>query len=779
MLNSISRKKGGAATSKGAGFRARCPRRVRPALDVLEGRMVLSFVGSESLVNPPDPGVQFDAVGASSANGTSVAVWVSQFSATDHDIYAQRYDTTGAKVGPVIPIETSGTDAIAPTVAMDANGNFVVAWENFYSTSGNADIMARYYSATGVDQTGPLTVAGSSKTEFNPDVAASNGSFVVSYTLNFSSTDQDVRAHRYTVSGGTVTDAGDFGVATTGAEDETSSSVAMAPDGSFDVAYQSTFNGNGADHDILISRFSPTGAVLASATIVQNSSLDEQSPDVAMDNAGNAVVAYQKASFATGYTEVKARRVSNAGVVGPEIAISSSPTGQKMDPSVALAPTGGAFVVAYESLDPKPPVAIEVAEVSATDQVLTKLGPVTGASPSVSIDGFNRYMVAYTKAVDSSNVDAFTRRALLTSFDNSEAPIVAPGTTSQFGTATASSANGTSVVVWVNGTAVFNHDILAQRYDKFGAPVGHVIQVDAGAADSSEPTVAMDANGNFVVAWVDGRASGNQGDVRVRAFDATGNARTGALTVAGSPKSEYDPDVAASNGSFVVSYTMDYSSTDQDVRAHRYTVTTHGVVGDAGDFAVATSGQYEYAASVAMAPDGSFAIAYDAYSPSTGDDILLNRYSPTGAAIASGVVVAGSANTEQSPDIAMDNAGNAVIAYRESGPLNFDFDIRARRVSSTGVVGGEINVRSTSRDEDAPSVALAPTGGQFVVSYEADGQAELAEVSATDSVKAILGPVEGREAKISIDGLGRYTVSYEKFDAAGQLHIFRRRDFLS
>ena len=289
----------------------------------------------------------------------------------------------------------------------------------------------------------------------------------------------------------------------------------------------------------------------------------------------------------------------------------------------------------------------------------------------------------------------------------------------------------------------------------------------------------MDADGNFVVAWVDGRASGLQGDVRVRAFNASGTPRTDALTVANSPKSEYDPDVAASNGSFVVSYTMDYSDTDWDVYAHRYTVAPHGEVSDAGSFPVATSGSYEYGASVAMAPDGSFAIAYNFVTPSNLGDVLLNRYSPSGVSIAPGVVVAGTADGESSPDIAMDSAGNAVIAYRKYDPNTHEFDIKARRMSSSGAVGGEINVRSTSRDEDGPSVALAPTGGQFVVAYFVNGQTELAEVSATDSVKAILGPVDGAEAVVSVDGLGRYTVTYQKFDAAGHLHIFRRRDFLS
>src|SRR5262249_51345743 len=161
------------------------------------------------------------------------------------------------------------------------------------------------------------------------------------------------------------------------------------------------------------------------------------------------------------------------------------------------------------------------------------------------------------------------------------------------------------------------------------------------------------------------------------------------------------------------------SDTDQDVRAHRYTVS-QGQVTDAGDFAVAASGTVEDSSSVAMAPNGSFSIAYQFLSPVTSNDIRLNRYSSSGAMIASGVIVANGPEAEQHPDIAIDNAGNAVVAYQKF--IGGDFDIKARRVSSHGVVGAEINIRNTSRDEEGPSVALAPKGGQFVVAYFVNGQ---------------------------------------------------------
>jgi hypothetical protein len=757
--------------------RARRPRRLRPALDALEGRMLLSFFGSEAPVNPPTGSNNFGVANASSPNGTSVAVWVKEFTPTDHDIFAQLYDKSGAKVGPEIVVDASVNDSLDPSVAMDSQGNFVVTWRDFFSATGNSAVLARYFNASGVSTTGAFTVANFNAPELSPDVAASNGSFVVTYTLDFSPTDQDVRAHRYTVSGGVVTDAGDFAVADTSAANESFARVAMAPNGSFDIAYQSALIGR--DSDILLNRFSPSGAAIGPAVIVQNSALNEISPDVAIDNAGNAVVVYQKSRlFDSNSFDVKARRVFSNGLVGQEIDISSNPTVSQTAPSVALAPTGGKFVVSYDIFGLQPIPEIAVAEVSATDQLLETLGPVSGSGSSVSIDNFNRYLVTYTK-VDGTFTDTFSRRGLLPSFAGSEAVVNALDNHEQFSAANASSANGTSVVVWVSGTAVFNHDILAQRFGKNGEKVGPVIPVDVSAADSTEPAVAMDANGNFVVAWTDGRGSGKQGDVRVRYFNAAGSPLTPALTVAATPLSEHNPAVALSAGSFVVSYTRDISPTHTDVRAHRF-IISHSGVSDAGDFAVANAPVLQDSSSIAMAPDGSFDIAYAFTTSGVGGDLRLNRYSASGKVLASGVIVASSASgAGELPDIAMDLAGNAVIAYEKIDPITGHFDIKARRVSKSGVVGGEIDVRSTSRDEQAPSVALAPTGGQFVVASFVDGQSEVTEVSATDQVKAVLGPVDGSQATVSIDGLGRYLVTYHKQGPNGHLDIFSRRDFLS
>ena len=70
--------------------------RRRPALETLEGRALLSLLGSESRVSlNPQATDNIQSDNASSSNGTSVAVWVNEYSQSDDDIWAQRFDRNG------------------------------------------------------------------------------------------------------------------------------------------------------------------------------------------------------------------------------------------------------------------------------------------------------------------------------------------------------------------------------------------------------------------------------------------------------------------------------------------------------------------------------------------------------------------------------------------------------------------------------------------------------------------------------------------------------------
>src|SRR3954454_7988309 len=242
-MHSSHRRTSGTVAAKPVGSRARRPRRSRPGLEALEGRQLMSL-GSEFLVNTKVDGTQFQTDNASSANGMSVAVWVDSFSGTDHDIHAQLYGATGQRVGSEIVVTASALDDREPAVAMDAQGNFVVAWTT-KTTSTNADVLARRFSNTGVALGNAFPVASDPQGEHDPDVAMdAKGNFAVSWTFDSSPTDQDIYVSRFGSNGALLQK--DLPIATTNLVED-SSSIAMSPDGRFDVAYRSLTNGTNSD----------------------------------------------------------------------------------------------------------------------------------------------------------------------------------------------------------------------------------------------------------------------------------------------------------------------------------------------------------------------------------------------------------------------------------------------------------------------------------------------------------------------------------------------------
>jgi hypothetical protein len=377
----------------------------RPRLERLESRCVLSFIGSEHLIsNQANDNFQSDNASNPGGGGQSVAVWINTFSSTDHDVWAQRFDKYDNPVGPQISVDFSGADSFDPHVSMGSNGFFVVSWTNF--TSSGRNVVFRLFNSAGNPVTGVNSVTTSNADDFS-DVAMNSTSFVISWTHQFSSSDFDILGERFTYTGSGVTPQGIFGVNTdTNIEDN--SNVAMSPGGVFDIVYERDFSST--DTDILMSQYKNNGAFLRSLSIDSSTSNDTL-PDVGMDNKGNAVVVYQH-QFSSSDNDIYARRVSTAGAVSG-INFVNTDTINETAPHVAVA-SGGAlnsnrYVVTYDT-----PNGVEVTEMSNGTLAfpVATLGPVTGFNPSISIDGFNRYFVTYTRN-NGGNTDIFGRRDLL------------------------------------------------------------------------------------------------------------------------------------------------------------------------------------------------------------------------------------------------------------------------------------------------------------------------------------------------------------------------------
>jgi hypothetical protein len=426
---------------------------------------------------------------------------------------------------------------------------------------------------------------------------------------------------------------------------------------------------------------------------------------------------------------------------------------------------------------------VQVTEVASKDSILTTLGPVTGSSPALSIDGLDRFLVTYQRFdAATGHDDIFSRRDLPEGWQRVS---LNPQDTNNDYPAVASSADGNSVVVWVNAYLPTDHDIWAQRLDKYGRPAGKPIEVDFTNADSYDPHVAMDAQGRFVVTWEDVNPDGT-GSIQMRYFSASGAPLTQITQVTPSGESDFNPSVAASNGSFVIAWTSWFSATDTSISYERFTVANNVPTGTG--IATVNGGANEDFACVAMAPNGAFDIAYQfEYQTSPAlYGILAYQFDSSGTALFAYNLGGGGPPLSSliDPAIAMDNAGNAVITY--GGFNGTNYGIYAARLGADGTLDVITVYAVAGVDAYISSVALEPTGGQYVVAYQTLNDAAsvtgvgVTEVGSDDTLVDATWVGGAGDPSVSIDGFDRYTVTYTLLDPSdGHQDIFSNRYFLS
>jgi hypothetical protein len=360
-------------------------RKRRFGLEVLEGRELMS-ISSEFLVNTKTINGQFLSDNATSANGSSVVVWGDSFSPTDIDIKAQRFNALGQKVGPEITVSASSLNEISPKVAMDSSGNFVVTWMQTLP-SGDTNVVARRFNSAGTPVGSVVQVGVGTFREHNPDVAMDDqGHFVVAYVRDTNNNNPDVFAKRYDINNNLLNVVN---VATT-TRAETSPTIAMTPDGRFDVAWEDAFSAT--DHDIRMNSYS-SFAQLTGSFGITFSSFNESSPSIAMDRFGNAVVAWEQAGGNGGH-DIRARRVSSVGIQTSDFNVASTSLDERV-PSVALNRNGGGFVVGYQVMSNQP-TRVRLAEMSASNTLVSTFDFDHSFDAAVSMDANNNYMLTYT-----------------------------------------------------------------------------------------------------------------------------------------------------------------------------------------------------------------------------------------------------------------------------------------------------------------------------------------------------------------------------------------------
>ncbi len=323
-------------------------------LERLEARRLLSdviAVGPEFRVNSHTPNRQDTASAAMDADGDFVVAWSSLAQeGSSYGVFAQRYNAAGVPVGAEFAINTYTTSIQrSPSVAMDADGDFVVAWQSIGQDGSSYGVFAQRYNAAGVPQGIEFRVnTYTTGDQLALSVAMdANGDFVVVWdSLTQDGGTSGIYAQRYNASG--VAQGGEFRVNSFTTGIQLAPSIAMDSDGDFVVAWQSDGQ-DGSGYGVFAQRFSAAGVPQGSEFSVNTYTTNRQgAPSVSMDANGDFVVAWS----GTGPGEtggVFSQRYDAAGVPqGSEFRVNTYTTGTQSGPSITT-DADGDFVVAWSS----------------------------------------------------------------------------------------------------------------------------------------------------------------------------------------------------------------------------------------------------------------------------------------------------------------------------------------------------------------------------------------------------------------------------------------------
>jgi len=294
------------------------------------------------------------------------------------------------------------------------------------------------------------------------------------------------------------------------------------------------------------------------------------------------------------------------------------------------------------------------------------------------------------------------------------------GSANQLGPSISMDPVGNFVIVWYDFRDA-NWDIFFQRYNDAGTALGVNTKVNDDAQDASQehPSISMDAAGNFVIVWSDNR--NNNFDIYFQIYYSTGGTlgvNTKVNDDADSVK-QWDPSISMdAAGNFVVVW-IDERNGNRDIYFQKFTSTGAAIEANiiVNDDAGTTD---QIAPSILIDVTGSFVIVWHDFR-SDDWDIYYQRYTSTGDTLGVNTKVNDDSGTEFQfyPTISMDAVGYFVIVWQDF--RNINWDIYFQRFTSTGAALGtniKVNDDAGSMHQKLPSISMDAVGNFVIVWHD-------------------------------------------------------------
>jgi len=331
---------------------------------------------------------------ATDAAGDFVVVWASnEESGGLHGIFGQLYGSTGQLQGSRISVSTTAAyDDLAPTVAMTADGRFLVAWQA--NEPSGWSILARAFQVGGTMPSGEIAVnVPAAGARHSPAVAYLPASAAAAerFEIVWQAEGQDgpgagaseIVGRAFDGSGNSQSGEMAINLPATGAHAHPQ--IASDPSGNFIVAWEGLTAGGSV---VLARRFNAAGTALSGHLMVDPSPTGpEHDPVVAANALGQFVVAWDALGQDGSGTAVLAQAFDSYlnQPLGGKLQLNATTAGDQAFPGVGLS-AGGTLLLAWESQTP-----------AADAAVITARG--------ASLPALNFYTLPPCRAVDTRNAN--------------------------------------------------------------------------------------------------------------------------------------------------------------------------------------------------------------------------------------------------------------------------------------------------------------------------------------------------------------------------------------
>jgi hypothetical protein len=463
----------------------------------------------------PDKAATLSPMGVDASNlqvatddaGDAIAVWIE--SDSGHDRVAEAYRPAGGQFGSSTFISDPSLDASEPAVAMNGGGAAIVCWDQptFGADTHEQVAFATRPAGGSFDTPRDASLGGGNASGGQVAIDAA-GDDVVAYVRN----DGINPSPRVQVSFRGI-NAADFDSLQTVSQPlnigdpvplADSPAIAMDAKGDAIVAFHSTYNPTSTPEQVVEVAYRPAGGLDPTGDPNSSSFYPKQTlstegdglignnPSVAIDPAGDAIVAYQFFD-GTNFTIQDAFRPAGTAVAGfvlPATTVSAT-SGVNLDPHVAIDGSGNAFADWQEESANPAVTQIEAAYRPASGpfgspEMISGVG-VNASAPEIGVDSQGRPAAIWT-AIGSDGSDTLQAASRVAGSGPFSAP-VSLSTSGDFGPAGSGdpdlsvSTGGQAVAVWQSqdGTELLAHAT-------FGTPPGEAPPPPPPAPPPPAPT---------------------------------------------------------------------------------------------------------------------------------------------------------------------------------------------------------------------------------------------------------------------------------------------------